>query len=58
MMISPEKVLKTTKKTSDKKIARSLIQYEFSWCDDEMAPNPHCIVCGERSLNESMVTSK
>ncbi|GFU26049.1 SCAN domain-containing protein 3 [Nephila pilipes] len=34
------------------------IKYGFSWCGDETAPRPQCIICGDQLSNESMVPSK
>ncbi|GFT57355.1 SCAN domain-containing protein 3 [Nephila pilipes] len=33
-------------------------KYGFSWCGDETAPRPQCIICGDQLSNESMVPSK
>lgn len=34
------------------------IGYGFSWCGEETAPKPECIICREQLSNESMVPNK
>lgn len=51
-------VTKTLKKTVKRKYDEDYIKYGFSWCGDETAPKPQCIICGEQLSNESMVPSK
>ena len=34
------------------------IRYGFTWCDNEEAPKPQCVVCGEQLANHAMVPSK
>ena len=34
------------------------IRYGFTWCDNEEAPKPLCVVCGEQLANHAMVSSK
>ena len=34
------------------------IRYGFTWCDNEEAPKPQCVVCGEQLANHAMVSSK
>ena len=34
------------------------IWYGFTWCDNEEAPKPQCVVCGEQLANHAMVPSK
>ena len=31
------------------------LQYGFSWCGNEDAPKPLCVICGEQLANEAMV---
>ncbi|GFT08205.1 protein FAM200B [Nephila pilipes] len=51
-------VTKNLKKVVKRKYDKDYIKYGFSWCDDEMAPRPQCIICGDQLSNESMVPSK
>lgn len=51
-------VAKKTKKIVKRKYNEDYIQYGFSWCGDETAPKPQCIICGEQLSNESMAPSK
>ena len=34
------------------------IRYGFTWCDNEEAPKPQCVVCGEQLANHAVVPSK
>lgn len=34
------------------------IQYGFTWCGEETAPKPECVICREQLSNEAMVPSK
>ena len=34
------------------------IRYGFTWCDNEKAPKPQCVVCEEQLANHVMVPSK
>uniref|UniRef100_A0A8C4XEM1 HAT C-terminal dimerisation domain-containing protein n=1 Tax=Erpetoichthys calabaricus TaxID=27687 RepID=A0A8C4XEM1_ERPCA len=34
------------------------IRCGFSWCGDETAPKPQCIICGDQLSNEAMAPSK
>ncbi|GFT35546.1 protein FAM200B, partial [Nephila pilipes] len=59
MMKNPAQVLqKKPKEGSEKKYDEDYIKYGFSWCGDETAPRPQCIICGDQLSNESMVPSK
>ncbi|GFS83437.1 protein FAM200B [Nephila pilipes] len=51
-------VTKKPKEGSEKKYDEDYIKYGFSWCGDETAPRPQCIICGDQLSNESMVPSK
>ncbi|GFS59826.1 zinc finger BED domain-containing protein 5 [Nephila pilipes] len=59
MMKNPAQVLqKNLKKVVKRKYDEDYIKYGFSWCGDETAPRPQCIICGDQLSNESMVPSK
>ncbi|KAK9708472.1 hypothetical protein QE152_g27175 [Popillia japonica] len=51
-------VTKKPKKIVKKKYDEDYIKYGFSWCGDETAPKPQCIICSKQLSNESMVPSK
>ncbi|GFT64484.1 protein FAM200B [Nephila pilipes] len=51
-------VTKNLKKVVKRKYDEDYIKYGFSWCGDETAPRPQCIICGDQLSNESMVPSK
>ncbi|GFT41792.1 zinc finger BED domain-containing protein 5 [Nephila pilipes] len=51
-------VTKNIKKVVKRKYDEDYIKYGFSWCGDETAPRPQCIICGDQLSNESMVPSK
>ncbi|GFT40272.1 zinc finger BED domain-containing protein 5 [Nephila pilipes] len=51
-------VTKNLKKVVKRKYDEDYIKYEFSWCGDETAPRPQCIICGDQLSNEWMVPSK
>ncbi|GFU37695.1 protein FAM200B, partial [Nephila pilipes] len=51
-------VTKNLKKVVKRKYNEDYIKYGFSWCGDETAPRPQCIICGDQLSNESMVPSK
>ncbi|GFS79736.1 zinc finger BED domain-containing protein 5 [Nephila pilipes] len=51
-------VTKNLKKVVKRKYDEDYINYGFSWCGDETAPRPQCIICGDQLSNESMVPSK
>ncbi|GFT70760.1 zinc finger BED domain-containing protein 5 [Nephila pilipes] len=58
-MKNPVQVLqKNLKKVVKRKYDEDHIKYGFSWCGDETAPRPQCIICGDQLSNESMVPSK
>ncbi|GFQ84432.1 SCAN domain-containing protein 3 [Trichonephila clavata] len=46
---------KNLKKVVKRKYDEDYIKYGFSWCGDETAPRPQCIICGDQLSNESMV---
>ncbi|GFT81845.1 zinc finger BED domain-containing protein 5 [Nephila pilipes] len=48
-------VTKNLKKVVKRKYDEDYIKYGFSWCGDETAPKPQCIICGDQLSNESMV---
>ena len=48
----------TAKAQKKKKYSEDYIQYGFTWCVSEEAPNPHCVLCGEQLANQAMVPSK
>ncbi|GFS47675.1 SCAN domain-containing protein 3 [Nephila pilipes] len=54
----PSTCYKKPKEGSKKKYDEDYIKYGFSWCGDETAPRPQCIICGDQLSNESMVPSK
>ncbi|GFT40704.1 zinc finger BED domain-containing protein 5 [Nephila pilipes] len=59
MMKNPAQVLqKNLKKVVKRKYDEDYIKYGFSWCGDETAPRPQCIICGDQLSNETMVLSK
>uniref|UniRef100_A0A8C4RV02 Uncharacterized protein n=1 Tax=Erpetoichthys calabaricus TaxID=27687 RepID=A0A8C4RV02_ERPCA len=39
-------------------MSKDYIRYGFSWCGDETAPKPQCIICGDQLSNEAMAPSK
>ncbi|GFS79132.1 SCAN domain-containing protein 3 [Nephila pilipes] len=51
-------VTKNLKKVVKRKYDEDNIKNGFSWCGDETAPRPQCIICGDQLSNESMVPSK
>ncbi|GFR04287.1 SCAN domain-containing protein 3 [Trichonephila clavata] len=51
-------VTKNLKKVVKRKYDEDYIKYGFSWCGDETAPRPQCIICSNQLSNESMVPSK
>ena len=48
----------TAKAQKKRKYSEDYIQYGFTWCGSEEAPNPHCVLCGEQLANQAMVLSK
>ena len=52
-------VIKVKKqKLVKRKYREDYIQYGFSWCGNEDAPKPLCVICGEKLANEAMVPNK
>ncbi|GFU20326.1 multidrug resistance-associated protein 7 [Nephila pilipes] len=51
-------VTKNLKKVVKRKYDEDYIKYGFSWCGDETAPRPQCIIYGDQLSNESIVPSK
>ena len=41
-----------------RKYKAEYIRYGFTWCDNEKAPKPQCVVCGEQLANNPMIPSK
>ena len=48
----------TAKAQKKRKYSEDYMQYGFTWCGSEEAPNPHCVVCEEQLGNQAMVPSK
>ena len=48
----------TAKAQKKRKYSEDYIQYGFTWCGSEEAPNPHCVLCGEQLANQAMVPRK
>ncbi|GFT09902.1 zinc finger BED domain-containing protein 5 [Nephila pilipes] len=57
-MKNPAQVLQKKPKEGSEKKDEDYIKYGFSWCGDETAPRPQCIICGDQLSNESMIPSK
>lgn len=49
---------KRAKKVLKRKYNQDYLRYGFTWCGDEAAPKPECVICGEQLSNEAMVPSK
>ena len=45
-------------KPVNRKCNAEYIRYGFTWCDNEKAPKPQFVVCGEELANHAMVPSK
>ena len=54
----PTSASDTAKAQKKRKYSEDYMQYGFTWCGSEEAPNPHCVVCGEQLGNQAMVPSK
>lgn len=49
---------KRAKKVLKRKYNQDYLRYGFTWCGDEAAPKPECVICGEQLSNEAIVPSK
>ena len=54
----PTSASDSAKAQKKRKYSEDYMQYGFTWCGSEEAPNPHCVVCGEQLGNQAMVPSK